>query len=393
MDADKTRIVATEREATRRIAQPPLAVLEYVGSGKRSRQVPIFRKPVVVGRANDVDIVVDDPYVSRRHLEIVWQDGAIVCKDLSSRNGIRCGLRRQTICRMKPGQTLKLGQSKVRWPKSRDASSICRRRRRMLIGLAAVVFAVLVLRLTVDNRNRPTMVATEIVDPPDPEVSQDATNLPPSIATEVAAKEATAVPEVPVPTRIQKQVKATKVIAAVPEVSDEMAPIRQAVVAGKHVEAVQLITACGICPPIWRQHVERMQAQAETLPELYAQAKAMAFLQAALDIEWQDIVAMGRPIAENVNVAIERLVRQGRLREAKIVIDQFVETGVFAVEDFVGIAQMQAEAENLFAQAYALETVNPNKADALYAEALAVLPKMHELSGNIDARRLALVSR
>ncbi|MEV1130077.1 FtsK/SpoIIIE domain-containing protein [Agromyces sp. NPDC049794] len=58
-------------------------------TGPDGRTAPVFVPPdgsVVVGRRGDV--VIDDPAISRRHLELRAVDGDIVAHDLGSRNGI-----------------------------------------------------------------------------------------------------------------------------------------------------------------------------------------------------------------------------------------------------------------------------------------------------------------
>jgi hypothetical protein len=42
---------------------------------------------VILGRARDVDYVIDNPDVSRRHAALFWSDGDIVLEDLGSTNG------------------------------------------------------------------------------------------------------------------------------------------------------------------------------------------------------------------------------------------------------------------------------------------------------------------
>ncbi len=48
-------------------------------------------EPLVLGRGEDADIVVDDTRASRRHLELSLRDGRLYVRDLGSRNGTRVG--------------------------------------------------------------------------------------------------------------------------------------------------------------------------------------------------------------------------------------------------------------------------------------------------------------
>lgn len=59
-----------------------------VGSGSDKRVFPIIGK-TTVGRSNANDIVVDDPVVSREHLELTFDRHGVWLRDVGSRNGTR----------------------------------------------------------------------------------------------------------------------------------------------------------------------------------------------------------------------------------------------------------------------------------------------------------------
>lgn len=63
-------------------AQQPQVVLEINGENYSVRDLP-----VVLGRGSNADITVEDTGVSRRHLEIMEQDGVYLAVDLGSTNG------------------------------------------------------------------------------------------------------------------------------------------------------------------------------------------------------------------------------------------------------------------------------------------------------------------
>ena len=64
----------------------------------------------VLGRDATNDVVVDDPFVSRRHAEIAWDGEAYVLHDLGSRNGTRVnGSRVFEPARLKHGDVIALG--------------------------------------------------------------------------------------------------------------------------------------------------------------------------------------------------------------------------------------------------------------------------------------------
>lgn len=60
-----------------------LEIVEGPGAG---RQVPLG-EPLVVGRAQDVQVVLDDPQVSRRHARISPRGEQAIVEDLGSSNG------------------------------------------------------------------------------------------------------------------------------------------------------------------------------------------------------------------------------------------------------------------------------------------------------------------
>jgi two-component system, NtrC family, response regulator GlrR len=68
------------------IALPELRV-RVSGSGQ-DQAVALGIDPVVVGSTPDCDLVVKDPYVSRRHCALTLTDKGVLVRDLGSRNGI-----------------------------------------------------------------------------------------------------------------------------------------------------------------------------------------------------------------------------------------------------------------------------------------------------------------
>jgi hypothetical protein len=68
----------------------PVTFLEVLDRRGRVRQrIAVAEGAIVVGRAYDNDVVVDDPYVSERHVRIDTDpEGAVVAHDLGSRNGL-----------------------------------------------------------------------------------------------------------------------------------------------------------------------------------------------------------------------------------------------------------------------------------------------------------------
>jgi hypothetical protein len=78
-------------------------------------RVPIPAATVTIGRAHDSTILISDPKVSRRHLQLTWNGAAFVAEDVGSSGGTLLNgmpLRSPTILR--PGDTLSIGDTILR---------------------------------------------------------------------------------------------------------------------------------------------------------------------------------------------------------------------------------------------------------------------------------------
>jgi len=70
---------------------------------------------LVVGRAPDCDVVVDDPSVSAHHARLRWDRGGITVEDLESANGTFVGGRMISSARIRPGDELVVGRVPLPW--------------------------------------------------------------------------------------------------------------------------------------------------------------------------------------------------------------------------------------------------------------------------------------
>lgn len=67
--------------------------------------------PVVVGRSQSSDIVINEPFVSSTHARFTLQGPALVLEDLNSTNGTLVNNRRITRCPLRNGDLLTFGLS------------------------------------------------------------------------------------------------------------------------------------------------------------------------------------------------------------------------------------------------------------------------------------------
>ncbi|GIJ24394.1 FHA domain-containing protein [Micromonospora lutea] len=96
---------------------PQLMPLLTVAAGPmRGQRFRLPRRPQVIGRDPAVDIVVHDPHLSRRHVEI-WRTGeGSSLVDLGSTNGTWVnGLRVTEVIRLSDGDVIRIGGTELRF--------------------------------------------------------------------------------------------------------------------------------------------------------------------------------------------------------------------------------------------------------------------------------------
>lgn len=81
----------------------------------RAAPPPGHAGALVIGRARDCDVVLDDPSVSAHHARLRWERGAITVDDLGSANGTFVGGRMISSARIRPGDDLVLGRVALPW--------------------------------------------------------------------------------------------------------------------------------------------------------------------------------------------------------------------------------------------------------------------------------------
>lgn len=79
-------------------------------NGKR---YPITRSHTVVGRGSEADITVDDPGISRRHVEILWDGKRAQVNDLGSTNGSQLDGMPVTKAALPPDSVISIGRTRI----------------------------------------------------------------------------------------------------------------------------------------------------------------------------------------------------------------------------------------------------------------------------------------
>ena len=77
--------------------------------------IPLDRRVCILGKSSAADAVCDNPYVSRRHAEIVQENGGFVIRDLQSKNGtfVNGGALQSENRRLRSGDRIELGRGQV----------------------------------------------------------------------------------------------------------------------------------------------------------------------------------------------------------------------------------------------------------------------------------------
>ena len=67
---------------------------------------------IVMGRSDETDVVLDDPYASEFHLRLVAQDGGLMLHDLGSTHGTYVNGRRASApTQLRQGDTIQVGKT------------------------------------------------------------------------------------------------------------------------------------------------------------------------------------------------------------------------------------------------------------------------------------------
>lgn len=84
----------------------------FVRSESQQGQEFEVKDVVVMGRSDETDVVLDDPYASEFHLRLVAQESGLMLHDLGSTNGTYVNGRRISApTQLKHGDTIQVGKT------------------------------------------------------------------------------------------------------------------------------------------------------------------------------------------------------------------------------------------------------------------------------------------
>ena len=101
---------------------PPEVFVEVLNGDKEGLMFPIADKTVTIGRAPGCDLVLPDPYVSKKHCQIVFRGDHFTVVDLGSLNKTRVKDSPYIQKNLKHDYVLTLGKTRLRfvWEKAAE---------------------------------------------------------------------------------------------------------------------------------------------------------------------------------------------------------------------------------------------------------------------------------
>ena len=85
------------------------------------RQYLLTAPKTILGRGSNCDIVIDDPGISRRHLEIDISDKGVIARDLGSTNGTYVEGHQVPAATLLDGNTITIGRTRILfWASSQE---------------------------------------------------------------------------------------------------------------------------------------------------------------------------------------------------------------------------------------------------------------------------------
>lgn len=92
----------------------PWFVETLSGNGDVQLRQQVHALPIRIGRSYDNDVIVDDAYMAPHHACVEGDGGALVLRDLGSRNGVVVKGKRQQRVALDAGTVVRLGHTRLR---------------------------------------------------------------------------------------------------------------------------------------------------------------------------------------------------------------------------------------------------------------------------------------
>ena len=84
-------------------------ILRYVLPDGEQKEFELGRKSITIGRGAETDVLIADKLASRVHCGISYKDGSYYIRDCDSRNGTLVNDRSIEVCRINPGDRIRVG--------------------------------------------------------------------------------------------------------------------------------------------------------------------------------------------------------------------------------------------------------------------------------------------
>lgn len=93
---------------------PTITSLVVTAGPLRGTSLTLGSTPVLIGRAPECTLVLDDDYASNRHARVFQRDGEWMVEDLGSTNGTLLSERRiEGAVPFRPGATVRIGRTEI----------------------------------------------------------------------------------------------------------------------------------------------------------------------------------------------------------------------------------------------------------------------------------------
>ena len=84
-------------------------ILRYILPDGEQKEFELGRKSITIGRGIDANVMIADKLASRIHCGVSYKDGNYFLRDCDSRNGTFVNDSLIKVCRIKPGDRIRVG--------------------------------------------------------------------------------------------------------------------------------------------------------------------------------------------------------------------------------------------------------------------------------------------